>query len=147
MISIKVTGKNGLSNLSVPQAIVRWETVIVPEILAEMRRQAPVGNEAGAGRLRDSIKANRRTIGGGIEARFTANVPYAKFVESGTKAHRIEAREARVLHWSQGGSNGFARFVNHPGTKPNKFAEKSINRLMPWIKKQLSTSFEKGLKP
>jgi hypothetical protein len=46
-------------------------------------------------------------------------VPYARFVEEGTKAHVIRARFKKYLHWvGADGAEHFAKQVNHPGSKP-----------------------------
>lgn len=146
-VIIKVTGKSGLTKQAIPRALALWESQIAPEILAEMKRRAPVSMEPGGGRLRDSLKYERRNTGRGVEARFLSNVSYAKFVDEGTKPHRIEPREARVLHWSSGASDVFARSVNHPGTRANPFIQRAIDSLMPWVKQQMKDDVMKGLKP
>lgn len=48
-------------------------------------------------------------------------VPYALFHHEGTQPHVIEARRARALRFEVGGNVVFARRVNHPGTRPNRF--------------------------
>lgn len=42
-------------------------------------------------------------------------VDYAPFVVFGTRPHRIEPKDKKVLRWTSGGNYVFARFVNHPG--------------------------------
>jgi HK97 gp10 family phage protein len=53
--------------------------------------------------------------------------PYAIFVEKGTRPHIIRPINAKCLAFSSGMLGGlvFARLVNHPGTKPNPFVEKT----------------------
>lgn len=52
-----------------------------------------------------------------------AGMPYASFVENGTKPHMIFPKRATVLSWIPigGGARVFARWVNHPGSKPYPF--------------------------
>jgi hypothetical protein len=59
------------------------------------------------------------------------DTPYAKFVEYGTRPHRIYPKNGRYLKFNAGtpsvhgfdlsSETVFARFVNHPGTKPLPF--------------------------
>ena len=77
-------------------------------------------------------------------AKVEARTPYAGFVERGTKAHKITAKNAKALAW--GGSRRltgtlrsgsapthFAVSVNHPGTKAQPYllpgARKAVGRL------------------
>jgi hypothetical protein len=47
---------------------------------------------------------------------------YAEYVEYGTKAHRITARNGKALRFqSRAGTLIFRRSVWHPGTRPYKF--------------------------
>jgi hypothetical protein len=47
---------------------------------------------------------------------------YGKWVHDGTKPHIIRARNKKVLRWATGrGKWRFARWVRHPGTKPDQF--------------------------
>jgi len=47
----------------------------------------------------------------------------ARFLDAGTKAHRIEARRAPqlVFFWARMGVMFYGRKVNHPGTKAKRF--------------------------
>lgn len=49
--------------------------------------------------------------------------PYALFIESGSKAHKIAARRADFLRFEQGGRVVFRKQVRHPGTKPTRFMQ------------------------
>lgn len=51
----------------------------------------------------------------------TANAPYARFMEEGTRAHFIFPRRARALRFVQNGQVRFAAWVFHPGTKSRPF--------------------------
>ena len=146
-MSVKITGKQGISNIALPKALSIWEAEMAPALLAEIRRRAPISPTENGGRLRDSITVTRRSTASGIEARFTSSAPYAKYVESGTAPHRIEPRQALALHWQDRGRNVFAARVNHPGTKANPFVRNAIQAMMPLMKQRLRTQAEQEFKP
>ena len=60
-------------------------------------------------------------------------MPYAKFVIGGTRPHPIRPKNAQALHWVAEDGDHFSRFVNHPGTKANNFAQKAVEPLMPLL--------------
>lgn len=59
-----------------------------------------------------------------------ANTDYAKFVEEGTRAHKIRPKHGQALRFPVGGGAGFgfARVINHPGSKPHPyfFADQAV---------------------
>lgn len=136
-VDVKITGKQGLSDMSLAKAIRVWETEVSPAVLTEIRRRSPVSPTENGGRLRDSISVSRRGRAGGIEARFTSSVSYAKFVQDGTEPHVIEPRQALALHWTKNGSSVFASRVNHPGTRPNPFVRQAIQAMLPMMRQKL----------
>ena len=148
-INIRVSGTSGGSNLGRFQwkaAAVKWADEIGPIVRSELKAKAPVAKDgAGAGRLRDSIRYERNTVGGGVTATFTAYVPYAKYVVEGTGPHIIRARAARYLHWKDAGGDHFAKQVNHPGTKPNDFAKRAVEPLVPLIQHRFATILKQAL--
>lgn len=98
---------------------------IAQDIASDMRRGAPVDT----GRLRGSIEADLVEPGMGFAAtvKIWARTPYAVFVELGTRAHIIRAKNARVLANRRTGQV-FGPVVNHPGTKPNPFMRSALYR-------------------
>lgn len=146
-VTVKITGKHGISDLSIPKALAKWETEVAPAILTEIRRRAPVGQDVGAGRLRDSFSVQRLRTGGGITARFVSSVPYADYVEKGTRPHKIEPKHAGALHWEASGESVFARSVNHPGTKANPFVERAVKSMEPMMREALRLNVEEELRP
>jgi hypothetical protein len=57
-------------------------------------------------------------------------VSYAGFVENGTAPHEIRPIRSRVLAFK--GSEGkmvFASVVQHPGTKPNPFMHRTLEKV------------------
>lgn len=145
-VSVQITGRRGISDLSTMKAIRIWETEVAPVLLAEIRREAPVSSTENSGRLRDSISFSRRSSGKGVSVEFTSSAPYAKYVQDGTSAHRIEPRTGNTLHWSQNGESVFALSVNHPGTKANPFVQRAVDRMLPWMRSRLRTTVEEELK-
>jgi hypothetical protein len=114
-----------------------WGAQVGPMVRAALRDKAPVGQGAAAGRLRDSIWYRQTIDAGSTRLSFTSTVPYARYVVEGTGPHIIRPRKSGgVLAWSQGGQRRFARYVNHPGTKPNPFPERAIRPLMPQIRER-----------
>ena len=121
-------------------AAVRWSDTIGPLLREELRREAPVAKQDPAGRnrpgrLRASIRYERRTTGASVRAEFTAYTPYAKYVIEGTKPHVIRPVAARYLMFYQGDAQRFSRLVHHPGTKANPFNRRAVERLMPEIQR------------
>ncbi len=115
-------------------AAARWADEVGPVVRAGLKATAPVGKGQRAGRLRDSIRYQRATqVGRSVRAEFTANTPYARYVVSGTRPHRITAKAARALRFEQGGAVRFARSVWHPGTKPNDFAAFTMRNMLPMV--------------
>lgn len=47
----------------------------------------------------------------------SSNSPVAAFLDKGTRAHTIEAKNAKALRFRANGSIRFAKRVHHPGTK------------------------------
>jgi HK97 gp10 family phage protein len=89
-------------------------------ILATEKTEAPVKT----GQLRRSITLEYRPI----SATITPTVNYALPVHEGSKPHIITPRRKSVLAFKKNGKLIFARKVNHPGNKPNKFVERTVNK-------------------
>ena len=53
---------------------------------------------------------------------------YGWFVREGTGPHTIVPVRVRVLHFIIGGRDVFAMRVNHPGTKPNPYHKRALER-------------------
>lgn len=72
------------------------------------------------GQLAQSI--GWRPAGNG-SAEVYANAEYAGFIENGTRPHVIRPRSGRALRFPIGGGAGFgfARVINHPGSRPHPF--------------------------
>lgn len=60
-----------------------------------------------------------------LRIHFFARVPYNIFVVGGTRPHLIAARNAKALRFVVGGRVVFAKSVQHPGTKPNRYPDRA----------------------
>ena len=89
-------------------------------ILATEKSEVPVKT----GQLRRSITLEYRPISASI---YPA-VKYALPVHEGSRPHVITPKSKSVLAFKKGGKMIFARRVNHPGNKPNKFVERTVSK-------------------
>ena len=63
------------------------------------------------------------------EAKLQALAPYAKFVVEGTRPHEIHPASANVLVFkAKSGDLVFTKLVRHPGTKPNPFLQRAVDK-------------------
>ena len=63
------------------------------------------------------------------EAKLQALAPYAKFVIEGTRPHEIHPASANVLVFkAKSGDLVFTKLVRHPGTKPNPFLQRAVDK-------------------
>ena len=63
------------------------------------------------------------------EAWIRALASYAVHVEKGTAPHEIRPMNASVLAFkAAGGDMVFTRLVRHPGTKPNPFMQRAVDK-------------------
>lgn len=88
-----------------------------------------------------------RTFERGDDLGVTLSVPapLGDYITEGTKAHVIRPVSASVLAFEAGGETVFARYVNHPGTRPNPFIARTLDGLQPQIEtaqRRISTRFE-----
>ena len=96
----------------------------------EMKRRAPVRK----GRLRGSIRKRVDLVN--LEAEVGPGVPYAVFVEFGTRPHIIRPVRAQALRFEVGGEIVFAKLVRHPGTRPQPFMRETaeaVERRIPGL--------------
>lgn len=78
------------------------------------------------GRLRSSISSMMDVKAKGLRAIIQPNVKYAIFVHEGTKPHVIKPRNKKALYWK--GAEHPVKKVNHPGSRPNPFMERALNK-------------------
>ncbi len=53
---------------------------------------------------------------------------YGKFVVEGTAPHEIQSANGGVLAFMVAGKQVFTPIVHHPGTKPNPFIQKAVDK-------------------
>lgn len=119
----------------------RVAAIVRPEVEASMEptmqriaTRAKVLAPKRTGRLRASVRLDRRTSGGRYASadeaitsyEVSANTPYAGYVIYGTRPHIIRVKTAKVL---TDGKNFFGPVVHHPGTKPNNFLQKALDQV------------------
>lgn len=104
---------------------------------ALMKREVPVKK----GTLRRSITS--RVERGGDRGVIGTNLNYARAVNDGSRPHIIRPKTAKALYWK--GALHPVRSVNHPGTKPNPFVERTRERLKPIAERELAAEFGKAL--
>jgi len=80
-----------------------------------------VNRGRGAPAMRDSMQVVRT---GDFSRRVISVARHARYLDEGTRAHAIVARNARFLRFFQGGRVVFRRSVWHPGTKARDFSGK-----------------------
>lgn len=93
----------------------------VQRVEAEAIRRAP-------GRMGATIRAQIRPgPGGEFQGVINVRHPAALYVIGGTRPHIIRPRqESGVLRFTVNGQVVYARYANHPGTKPNDFLRQAL---------------------
>lgn len=93
----------------------------VRRVEAEAIRRAP-------GSMGRTIRAQiQRGPGGEFRGVINVSHPAALFVTLGTRPHRIQPRRpGGVLRFTVNGQVVYARFVNHPGNKPDSFLRDAL---------------------
>ena len=105
---------------------------------ALMSAKAPVRS----GRLLGSIREQVR----GLEATIGPTVPYAIYVEYGTRPHEIRPVYASVLRFEVEGKIVFTPIVHHPGTRPQAFVRETADVTKEKIPELWKEVFEEEIK-
>lgn len=90
----------------------------------EVQRDAP-------GSLKDGIvtRKNRVALKVTVASTHKSGLPVPVFVEFGTAPHKITPKTAKALRWiGDSGDVIFAKRVFHPGTTPNPYMRRGVNR-------------------
>lgn len=68
----------------------------------------------------------------GIQFEAGSEVPYTLYVDQGTKAHKIRAKNAPylVFFWPKVGRVVHFKSVNHPGNRAYRFLERGLERAL-----------------
>lgn len=97
--------------------------VVAPALVKEMKSRAPFRS----GRLREAIRAinepGKTRVG-------PFGVEYNQFVVEGTKPHRINPKNGKLLRFKVGGVTVYSKGVKHPGTKPNPYMQDAAKAVM-----------------
>ena len=105
---------------------------------ALMSAKAPVRS----GRLLGSIREQVR----GLEATVGPTVPYAIYVEYGTRPHEIRPVYASVLRFEVEGKIVFTSIVHHPGTRARPFVHETAEVTKEKIPELWKEVFEEEIK-
>ena len=100
---------------------------VAGELVNAVKREAPVSPVASghSGHLRSSVHAFRQPDGSIL---IGPVADYAKYVIGGTEPHLIRSHGDYSLH-SRVTGRYFGRTVRHPGTRPNGFVERALERV------------------
>lgn len=88
--------------------------------------------ERGApGSMAQSIRASIRYTHDGPVGTISVSHPAALYVINGTRPHIIRPRRpGGVLRFTIGGRVVYARYVNHPGNRPNDFLTNALRQAL-----------------
>lgn len=101
-----------------------------------------------SGRFAAGIRYRTFERGDTLGVTLSVPAPLGDYITQGTKPHTIRPVSASVLRFEAGGGVVFARYANHPGTKPNPFIEQTLQRAQPDIEtalRRISTRWEMAL--
>jgi hypothetical protein len=133
-VSIRMTveREGRLPKLDWDAASGLWASRAAPLGRQMLRARAPFRT----GAFRQSVNDRQEASAGSRLVMFYSQVSYAKYIIGGTGPHPIAARNARALRWTGNSGHGavmFAKRVNHPGTRPNRFAEDAMAAIGPAV--------------
>lgn len=80
------------------------------------------------GRYRSSISWRLGVDSLGLFAEIGSAVPYAGYLERGTRPHEIRPRSKQALWWK--GADHPVRVVHHPGTKPYRVLTRALREAL-----------------
>lgn len=83
------------------------------------------------GSMGRDIRSSIRYASDGPVGTISVSHPAALYVINGTRPHLIRPRRrGGVLRFTVGGRVVYARFVNHPGTRPNDFLVEALRQAL-----------------
>jgi hypothetical protein len=137
VVSVDISAaKAVLDGLSGPQMAGKLETAL--HATALLGERTVVGfTPVRTGALRASIHATRT---GSLAWKIASPLPYARFVEEGTRAHVIRPH-GKFLRFQASGGVVYARRVNHPGTKARRMFEQSVPRIQSELQQAIARVF------
>ena len=126
-ITIDLTGIDGIRAQFAKLGNAPAQALAITAEKVEDYVQSQIGRHAKTGKLEQSLGKAR--IPGGWEVGHDSRVaPYARFVHDGTRPHLIFPRRdggKKALRWAGGGLFHFAKFVHHPGNRPDKWMDRA----------------------
>jgi len=117
----------GADFLTVNPAVARRlaERSSVTAITKITYRVAAIARTTAPGSMKTKIRVTVSPVGGGMGI-IISDHPATTFVIHGTRPHVIVARRKKMLKFTIGGRDHFARMVHHPGNQPNPFLAKAL---------------------
>jgi hypothetical protein len=97
-------------------------------ILLEQLAKKQVGKKSRA--LERSIHYTVVYAGGGFLATIGSDNKIARLHHDGTKPHKIFPKTAKTLRFHSHGKIVFAKVVNHPGTKANRYLTDNLRKVI-----------------
>jgi HK97 gp10 family phage protein len=102
------------------QTMVKSVTIVKED--AKKIKSGSFKNQSGD--LRRSIVGRAESAERGV---VSTDIPYAEYVEYGTRPHTITPKSGNFLAWKgKSGKMVFARKVNHPGSKPYPYMQPAL---------------------
>lgn len=95
------------------------------------------------GRLRGSIQFPEKVAS--LKYAISINARYWEWLQFGTPPYVIKPRTKKVLRFEVNGKVVFAKFVNHPGIKPNPFIDRAIDKTSPKVPDLVSIALDEVL--
>ncbi len=141
-ITIKVDGLDDLARAfaKAPEAALNQISDAVKKsaltVQSAALKEAPVNKRSGGGNLRQNIRAHLITK---TRAEVVSNAPYSLFVEEGTSPHIISVKNKKVLADKRAGEF-YGKTVHHPGTRPNPFMHRAVEKSMARINEFFSVA-------
>lgn len=80
--------------------------------------------------LYKSIHSTTIYTGTGFLTRVGSDNKIARLHHDGTRPHKIFPKKSKTLRFHSHGKIVFARVVNHPGTKPNKYLTDNLKKVI-----------------
>ena len=143
--SIKIEGLSRLSKAlrQSPQTVitelsnaVKTSVNIIRPIMVS---EAPIKSS----RLRENIYASSNGLHGEVGPDLRAT-KYAYWVHEGTKPYTIKPKTKKALYWK--GAMHPIKIVHHPGIKPNRYVERTRNKINAPIRKIFENAITKIVK-
>ncbi len=123
--------------------IGRMAMQIKPKLLQYLREEAPKGHTQHMGAYSRALIAKQyaSALTHSIDLKYYGPSPLSQSSLRGTAAHRIPKTGNKLLHFfvgaggggllASGGTEVYAMHVQHPGTKPNNFVHRAVERIKP----------------